>query len=71
MIPKFPFSQDAISASFATIESILEPVQERIEIVVMDDVTAPLFLLLIKSRLVPCDLESDCRLSGSIFTEID
>ena len=71
MIPKFPFSQDAIRASFTAIESILEPVQERIEIVVMNDVTAPLILLLIMFRQVPCDLESDRRFSGTLFTEND
>ena len=71
MIPKFPFSQDAIRASFTAIEPILEPVQERIEIVVMDDVTAPSILLLIVLCQMPCDLESDRRFPGTFFTEND
>ena len=71
MIPQFPFSQYAIRASFAAVKPILESIEKRIEIVVMNDVTAMLIQLLIVLGQVARDLEPDGRFSRTFFAEND
>ena len=71
MVPQSPFGQHTIGATTTTVQTLPKTIQERIEIVVMDDITAVVGMLEVVLFQVSRHLEPHGGLASPFFTEYD